>query len=60
MYMLIVYIIHGPFVDVMLSHDLWLDVGCDFTYVIKTILVVNVGCIYFIVANWNHKLTFFF
>ncbi len=51
MYMLIVYIIHGPFGDVMLSHDLWLDVGCNFTYVTKAILVVNVGCNYFIIAN---------
>jgi hypothetical protein len=51
MYML--YIIHGPFGDIMLSHDLWLDVGCDFTYATKTILVVNVGCNCFIVTNWN-------
>jgi hypothetical protein len=29
MYMLIVYIIHNPFGYVMLSHDLWLDVGCQ-------------------------------
>jgi hypothetical protein len=28
MYMLIVYIIHGPFGDVMLNHGLQLDVGC--------------------------------
>jgi hypothetical protein len=58
MYML--YIIHGPFGDVMLSHDLWLDVGCDFTYATKAILVVNVGCNCFIVANWNWILAFFF
>jgi len=32
MYMLIVYIIHGPFGDIMLSHDLWLNVRCNFTY----------------------------
>jgi hypothetical protein len=60
MHMLIIYIIHGLFGDVMLSHDLWPNVGCDFTYVIKTILVVNVSCNYFIVANWSHNLTFFF
>jgi hypothetical protein len=29
MYMLIIYIIHGPFGDVMLNHDLQLDVGCN-------------------------------
>jgi hypothetical protein len=32
MYMLIVYIIHGPFGDIMLSHDLRLNVRCNFTY----------------------------
>jgi hypothetical protein len=60
MYTLIVYIIHGPFGDVMLNHDLWLDVECNFTYAIKSILIINVGCKYFIVANWNCKMTFFF
>ncbi len=40
------YIIHGSFDDIMLSHDLRLNVGCDFIYAIKTILVLNVGC------NW--------
>ncbi len=44
MYTLTVYIIHGPFGDVMLSYDLRLNVGCEFTYATKTILVVNVGC----------------
>jgi hypothetical protein len=39
--------IHHPWsCDVMLSYDLWLDVGCNFTYAIKTILVVNVSCDY--------------
>jgi hypothetical protein len=51
MYMLIVYIIHGAFGDVMLSHDLQLHVGYDFTYTTKAILIVNVSCIYFIVTN---------
>jgi hypothetical protein len=40
MYMLTIYIIHGPFGGVMLSHDLQLDVGCDFNYGTKAILVV--------------------
>jgi hypothetical protein len=53
MYTLFIYIIHGPFGDVMLSYDLWLNVGCDFTYATKAILVVNVGCNYFIVTNWH-------
>jgi hypothetical protein len=53
MYTLFIYIIHGLFGDVMLSHDLWWNVGCNFTYATKTILVVNVGCNYFIVANWH-------
>jgi hypothetical protein len=57
---LIVYIIHGPFGDNMLSYNLWLVVGCDFTYATKTNLVINVDYNYFIVTNWNHKLTFFF
>jgi hypothetical protein len=60
MYMLTIYIIHGPFDDVMLNHDLWLDVGWNFTYATKTILVVNVGCNCFIILNWSRKLTFFF
>ncbi len=60
MYTLTIYIVHGAFGDIMLSHDLQLNVGCDFTYTTKTILIINVGWIYFIVANWNHKLAFFF
>jgi len=59
-YTLTIYIIHGPFDYVTLSYDLWLDVGCNFTYATKAILVVNVGYNYFIVTNWSHKLTFFF
>ncbi len=57
---LIVYIIHGPFGDIMPNYNLQLDVGCDFAYATKTILVVNVDYNYFIVANWSCKLTFFF
>ncbi len=60
MYTLIVYIIYGWFGDVMMSYDLQLNVGCDFIYATKAILVVNVGCKCFIVINWNHKLTFLF
>jgi hypothetical protein len=60
MYTLTIYNICGPLVDVMLSFDLQLNVGCDFTYATKTILVVNVDCNYFIVAKWSHKLIFFF
>ncbi len=37
MYTLTVYIIYGPFGDIMLSHDLQLNVGCNFTYAIKAI-----------------------
>jgi hypothetical protein len=51
MYMLIVYIIHGPFGDIMLSHDLQLNGRCDFTYAMKVILVVNVDRNCLIVAN---------
>jgi hypothetical protein len=59
MYMLTIYIIHGPFDNIMLSHDLQLNVGCNFTYAIKAILIVNIGCNCFIVTNWSYKLTFF-
>jgi len=53
--------IHHPWsCDIMLSYDLWLDVGCNFIYAIKTILVVNVSGDCFIIANWNYKFTFFF
>jgi hypothetical protein len=36
-YIFTIYIIHGPFGDIILNHDLQLDVGCDFAYVIKAI-----------------------
>jgi hypothetical protein len=49
--MLIIHIIHGPFGDVILNHDLQLDVGCNFTDAIKANLVVNVDCNCFIIAN---------
>jgi hypothetical protein len=54
MYTFPIYIIHGPFDNIMLSHDLQCNyVGCDFIYAIKTILIVNVGCNYFILTNWH-------
>ncbi len=53
MYMLTVFIIHGPFSDVMLNHNLLLDVRCDFIYATKRTLVGNVGCNYFMVTNWH-------
>jgi len=59
MYMLIVYIIHGPFGDIMLSHDFQLNVRCNFHLCNYVILVVNVGCNYFIIANWSDNLTIF-
>ncbi len=37
MYTLTIYIIYGPFGDIMLSHDLQLYVGCNFTYATKAI-----------------------
>jgi hypothetical protein len=45
MYMLTLYIIHGSLGDLMLSHDLRLNVACNFTYVNNTILIVNVDYI---------------
>ncbi len=56
MYTLNVNVIHGPSGKVMLSHDLWLDVGSNFIYATKVILIVNVGCQVF----YNCKLTFLF
>jgi hypothetical protein len=53
MYMLTVFIIHGPFSDVMLNHNLQLDVRCDFIYATKRTLVGNVSCNYFMVTNWH-------
>lgn len=50
-YMLIIYIIHGSPGDIMLSHDLRLNVGCNFTYATNTILIVNVDYNCFIVAH---------
>jgi len=59
MYMLTIYIIHGSFGDVMLAHDLQLDIGCNFIYATKAILVINVGCNYFIVTNQSLQIDIF-
>jgi hypothetical protein len=45
--------------DIMPSHDLWLDVACDFTYATNEILVVHVGCNLILVANYNKKIETF-
>jgi hypothetical protein len=37
MYTLTVYIIYGPFGNIMLSYDLQLNVGCDFIYASRAI-----------------------
>jgi hypothetical protein len=53
MYMLTIYIIHGPFGDIMLSHDLWwLNVGCDFSYAIKN----HFSCKCYLQLFYSHKL----
>jgi hypothetical protein len=59
-YMLTIYIIHGECDDITLSHHLWLDVACNFTYVTNKILVVHVGSNLVLVANYNYKLKLFF
>jgi hypothetical protein len=51
MYTLTLYIIHGPFGDIMSCHDLQWNVSTDFIYATKAILVINVGCNCFIVTN---------
>jgi hypothetical protein len=43
MYMLTIYIIHGSFDDIMLSYDLWIDVGCNFSYATKVIFFLLSG-----------------
>ncbi len=48
---LTIYIIHGSFRDIMLNHNLQLDVGCNFTNGTKSILIVNVDPNYIIIAN---------
>jgi hypothetical protein len=52
-YMLIIYIIHVESDDIMLSHHLWLDVACDFTYATNGILVIHVNCNLILIANWD-------
>jgi hypothetical protein len=59
MYMLIVHIIHGPFGDIMLTHDLQLNIGYNFIYVTKAILVINVACKYFILTNRSLQIDIF-
>jgi hypothetical protein len=59
-YMLTVYIIHVECDDNMLSHHLWLDVECNFTYATNRILVVHVGYNLFLIVNYNYKLRLFF
>ncbi len=59
-YMLTIYIIHVECDDIMLNHNLQLDVACDFAYATNGILVVHVGCNLFLVANYNPKLKLFF
>jgi hypothetical protein len=59
-YTLIAYIIHSPFGDTMLLHDLWLDIEYNLMYATNVILVVKVSCNCFITTNWNHKLLLFF
>jgi hypothetical protein len=53
MYTLTIYIIHGPFGDGIMNHDLRLDVKSNFIYETKVILVINVGYNCFIIANWH-------
>jgi hypothetical protein len=53
MYTLAIYIIHCPFGDVIMNHDLQLDVKYNFIYETKAILVANVGYNCFIIANWQ-------
>ncbi len=59
-YMLNVYIIHVECADIVMNHHLWLNVGCNFTYVINGIQLHVLICNFFIVVNYNCKLTFFF
>jgi hypothetical protein len=43
-----------------MNYHLQLDIGCDFIYAIKGLLIACVDPNLFIIANYNRKLTFFF
>jgi hypothetical protein len=58
--MLIIYIIHVKYLDIIMNFYLWLEVESNFIYATNKFLIVNVRCNLFIVANYNHKLTFFY
>jgi hypothetical protein len=57
MFTLIIYFIHGKYVDIMLSHHLWLNIQCDFTYATKGFLITKLIATIFqsqiVVANWR-------
>jgi hypothetical protein len=59
-YMLTIYIIHVECDDIMLSHNLQLDVARNFIYATNGILVVHVGCNLFLIINYSRKLRLFF
>jgi hypothetical protein len=58
MYMLIVYIIHVEYINIMMSHHLWLDDECNFIDATTVFLVIDVHCNLFIITNYCHKYTF--
>lgn len=51
MYILIVYIIHVKYVDIIMSHHLELNIECDFIYVINEFLITYVDCNLFVIVN---------
>jgi hypothetical protein len=59
-YVLIIYIIHVRYVDIVMNYYLRLDVGCDFIYAINKFLVIYVYCNLFIDAIYSHKLALFY
>jgi len=57
MYMLIIYFIHGKYVDIMLSHQLW-NIQCDFTKLIATIFQLQIGVFLLVQLKLNDWLGF--
>jgi hypothetical protein len=56
-YTLTVYIIHihVECANIMVSHYIWLNAECDFTYATNRFFIANVHGNLFVVTNYNHK-----
>ncbi len=59
-YTLTIYFIHEKCVDITMSYHLLLKVQCDFIYAIMKLFSWKLFCNYFLITNWNCKLTIFY